>query len=172
MPEFSHLHTHSNYSLLQGACTLQDLCQAAKQLGMETLALTDTNGFYGLINFLQTAREYDLTPLVGAEVKSQTETAVLLAKSRQGYAGICRIICARHLQPEFSLLQWLCQDREEMVVLSRDLRLLDQLARRTGRRDLYVELQPGQRNRALMAFAQQSQLAFVATNPVSQNFVP
>ena len=54
---FVHLHTHSSYSPMQGVPTLEALCQAVRAQGQDTLALTDTNGLYGAIRFLDVARE-------------------------------------------------------------------------------------------------------------------
>ena len=67
---FVHLHTHSYYSFCRGANSIEALCRAAKKRGMDRLALTDTNGVYGLIWFLQIAKEVGITPIIGAEVVS------------------------------------------------------------------------------------------------------
>ena len=65
---FVHLHTHSSYSPMQGVPTLEALCQAVRAQGQDTLALTDTNGLYGAIRFLDVARETGLKPILGAEL--------------------------------------------------------------------------------------------------------
>ena len=217
--DFVHLHVHSNYSFCRGANTIEEICRAARARGMDTLALTDTGGFYGLVWFLQAARAQGLTPLVGAHVSDDRHAAVLLAKSRAGYAEICRLVTARHAAlsehratfgtaaypgsprtrrlalergegeatmpyahsappghpapaepgpasyPGFSLAAWLAQHGEEVVIISPDFELLDALARGRGTSDLYVELGPGERGRAL-AFARRRGLAPVATNAV------
>ena len=58
--DFVHLHTHSSYSPMSGVPTLETLCQAARKQGAQYLALTDTNGLYGAIHFLEFARETGL----------------------------------------------------------------------------------------------------------------
>jgi len=65
---FIHLNTHTHYSLLRGIASPEDLCAAAKAAGCEALALTDTDGLYGLVLFLQAAKDHGIRPLVGAEV--------------------------------------------------------------------------------------------------------
>ena len=57
---FTHLHTQSHYSLMRGTASLEGLCRRVLELGMDTVALTDTNGLYGLIFFLQIAGEMAL----------------------------------------------------------------------------------------------------------------
>ena len=58
---FVHLHVHSDYSPMEGVSSLTALCEAARAQGADTLALTDTNGLYGAIRFLEIAKETGLT---------------------------------------------------------------------------------------------------------------
>ena len=51
MPDFVHLHVHSEYSLLDGMCRVKDLPKRAKELGMKAIALTDHGVMYGAVNF-------------------------------------------------------------------------------------------------------------------------
>ncbi|MBX3308703.1 MAG: PHP domain-containing protein, partial [Nitrospira sp.] len=81
---FVHLHTHSSYSPMWGVPTVKTLCQAAQSQGQDYLALTDTNGLYGAIRFLEVAREHGLKPILGAELVSGQHRAVLLAKNVTG----------------------------------------------------------------------------------------
>ncbi|HDR16916.1 MAG TPA: PHP domain-containing protein, partial [Desulfobacteraceae bacterium] len=68
MNEFVHLHVHSHYSKGWGTGTIEELCRAARDLGLTRLALTDTNGLYGAVPFVHTAREAGITPILGSEV--------------------------------------------------------------------------------------------------------
>ena len=86
MSSFVHLNVHSHYSKGWGVATLEELCRSARKQGMRRLALTDTNGLYGLIFFLQTAKEAGLEPVVGSELVSGERRAVLLVKNRRGAA--------------------------------------------------------------------------------------
>jgi DNA polymerase III alpha subunit len=91
-----HLHTHSSYSPMWGVPTLEALCQAARAQGHDRLALTDTNGLYGAIRFLDVAKHAGLKPILGAELLQNRHRAVLLAKNPDGYANLCRLLSARH----------------------------------------------------------------------------
>lgn len=66
---FVHLNTHSHYSLLRGTTSPEKLCAAVAALGMDAVALTDTNGLYGLVLFIEAAKEHGLRPIVGAEIR-------------------------------------------------------------------------------------------------------
>src|SRR5512142_1715835 len=100
---FIHLHVHSNFSFCRGASRIESLVDAALARGLGALALTDTNSVYGLVWFLQCAAERGLRPIVGAELRAGRERAVVLARNREGYATLCRLITRRHLEPGFSL---------------------------------------------------------------------
>ena len=80
MSAFVHLHVHSEYSPMQGVSTLDALCQTARGQGAEMLALTDTNGLYGAIRFIEVAQAYGLRPILGAELTHNRHRAVLLVK--------------------------------------------------------------------------------------------
>ena len=94
---FVHLHVHSSFSLLQGAFTVQELAAAAAEAGMPAVALTDTNGLYGAIEFYEAARAAGIRPIIGAEIVYGAEQCVLLAADRDGYANLCRIVTERKL---------------------------------------------------------------------------
>ncbi|MBU0990837.1 MAG: PHP domain-containing protein, partial [Proteobacteria bacterium] len=93
---FIHLNVHSDYSKGWGVGTITELCQAAKDLGTKRFALTDTNGLYGLVFFVQIAKEMGIEPILGSELLYGEQRAVLIVKNRQGYANLCHIISARH----------------------------------------------------------------------------
>ncbi|MCK4375751.1 MAG: DNA polymerase III subunit alpha, partial [Candidatus Brocadiae bacterium] len=95
--DFVHLHVHSNYSLLQGAFSIEELVEAAAGCGMPAVALTDTNGLYGALAFYETARQAGVKPIIGAEIVCGAEQCVLLAADRRGYANLCRIVTERRL---------------------------------------------------------------------------
>jgi len=163
---FVHLHVHSNYSFCRGASRIEDLVRASLQRGMPAMALTDLNGLYGLVWFLQCAAEHGLRPIVGAEVRDNAERAVLLARNRDGYAALCRIISQRHLKSGFSLRQGLLEDREGLIVLSDHVPLLEALARQNGTGGLYVELADPRMEPPLLSFSRASGVPPVAANDV------
>ncbi len=92
-----HLHVHSNYSLLQGAATVEQLVEAAVYARMPALALTDTNGLYGALFFYEAARAAGIKPILGTEIVHGGEQCLCLAADRRGYANLCRIVTERQL---------------------------------------------------------------------------
>ena len=64
---FVHLHVHSHFSLLDGACKLDDLTSRAAELGMPALALTDHGNMYGVVQFIKSAEEAGIKPIIGYE---------------------------------------------------------------------------------------------------------
>ena len=66
---FAELHCHSNFSFLDGASTVEDLCERAAQLGLTSVALTDHNGLYGAVRFATAAQDVGLRPIIGMEVE-------------------------------------------------------------------------------------------------------
>jgi len=86
-----HLHVHSNHSLLEGVAPVGRLIERAAAWGMGALALTDTGGMYGAIPFYQAARAAGIKPILGVELNG----TVFLARNREGYAELCRLITER-----------------------------------------------------------------------------
>jgi error-prone DNA polymerase len=163
---FIHLHVHSNYSFCRGANRIEELVDAALARGMPALALTDTNGMYGLVWFLQYAAERGLRPIAGAELRMERERAVVLARNRDGYSALCRLISRRQLEPAFSLSRALLENREHLVVLSDQLPLLQALGGQNGTGGLYVELNDPAAEPPLLDFSRRSGIPVVATNDV------
>ena len=114
---FMHLYTHSLYSPMQGVPTLEALCEAVRAQGQDRLALTDTNGLYGAIRFLEVARDAGIKPILGAELVHEARRAVLLAKTPIGYANLCRILSARHCDEAFDFTATVAQHRAGLVIL-------------------------------------------------------
>jgi len=163
---FIHLHVHSNYSFCRGASKIEDLVDAALARGMSAMALTDINGVYGLVWFLQYAAERGLRPIVGSELRTKTERATLLARNRQGYETLCRIISQRLMEPDFCLSKALIEGCDNLFVLSDQIPLLKALARQNGTSGLYVELNDPGAEPPLLDFSRTSGIPPVATNDV------
>jgi DNA polymerase-3 subunit alpha len=116
MLKFTHLHTHSDYSLLNGLAKINDLLDAAEKEGMTALALTDENAIYGAVDFSVQAKERGIKPIIGAEIRvapngmlnqdntpaaRQTNQLVLLVKNETGYKNLLKIITAAQLDGFF-----------------------------------------------------------------------
>jgi error-prone DNA polymerase len=163
---FIHLHVHSNYSFCRGASKIEALVDAALARGMPAMALTDINGLYGLVWFLQYAAERGLRPIVGAELRTETERATLLVRNRDGYATLCHLISQRLLKPNFCLSAALMEQRENLIVLSDQIPLLSALGRQNGTAHLYVELNDPRTEAPLVKFSRSSGIPLAATNDV------
>ncbi len=147
---FVHLRCHSNFSLLAGASGLDELLEAAQAAGLESLALSDTNGLYAAVPFQRKARERGLRPIFGAVLTGSLERgatgpdALVLARDREGFAAVSRLVTARHLESGFSLSDALAAEAarapESLFVLSADPGLLQQLAAALPPGMLYAEL--------------------------------
>lgn len=112
MPQskFTHLHVHSEYSLLDGLPKIPNLVKAAKELGFEALALTDHGGLYGAIEFYKTCKAQDLKPIIGCEIYFTTgkrnekqdgkepKHLILLVKDFEGYKNLIKIVTIGHLE--------------------------------------------------------------------------
>ncbi|MBE3571933.1 MAG: DNA polymerase III subunit alpha [Moorella humiferrea] len=112
MNNFVHLHVHSEYSLLDGACRIKDLVRAAGVMGMPALALTDHGVMYGAVDFYKAAREEGIKPIIGCEVyvapRSRHDREphkddyqyhlVLLAADERGYRNLTALVSAAYLE--------------------------------------------------------------------------
>jgi len=100
---FVHLHCHSHMSILNSTIKIPDLISRAKELGMKSVALSDTNNMFGMVQFLKTAFKEGIKPILGAEVLIAGEDApdcggqkkyqlVLLAKNKNGYHNLIKLL--------------------------------------------------------------------------------
>jgi len=99
---FTHLHVHSEYSLLESSIKIKDLVNAAALLGMKTVALTDKYAMSGAVEFYKEAVTRNIKPIIGCEVcimREQIPTyLILLIKNAKGYENLCQIISKSHLE--------------------------------------------------------------------------
>src|ERR1700756_5614725 len=68
MSQFVHLHLHTDYSLLDGACDVEKLCQRVQELGMPAVAMTDHGNIFGAVHFVNAAHKFGVKPIVGCEL--------------------------------------------------------------------------------------------------------
>jgi DNA polymerase-3 subunit alpha len=108
---FTHLHVHTEYSLLDGLCSVPQLISRAKELGMDSLAITDHGAMYGVIEFYLAAKEAGVKPILGCEFyvaplgRHSREPAdknpyhlILLAKDKDGYQNLIQLTTRSHLE--------------------------------------------------------------------------
>src|SRR5918997_588346 len=89
---FVHLHVRSGFSFGSGVARPGELVEAAAEMGMPALALTDRDGLYGIPRFLEESGAAGVLPVVGVEVSMVEGHIVLLAESIEGYRSLCRLI--------------------------------------------------------------------------------
>ncbi|MEE0927997.1 MAG: PHP domain-containing protein, partial [Acutalibacteraceae bacterium] len=101
---FVHLHLHTEYSLLDGACRLEALCRAAKEQGQTAVAITDHGVMYGAVDFYKIAKKQGIKPIIGCEVyvapKSRFDRnkddrynhLVLLCENETGYKNLIKMV--------------------------------------------------------------------------------
>ena len=106
MNDFVHLHVHSEYSLLDGACRISESVLRAKEMGQKALAITDHGAMYGVYDFWKAAKDAGIKPIIGCEVylaprsrfdrtydrDSEAEHLVLLCENGEGYKKLMKMV--------------------------------------------------------------------------------
>jgi error-prone DNA polymerase len=168
--DFVHLNCHSFYSMpTGGASSPRELAERAKRLGMLALAITDTNGLYGIPAFLKAAKETGIKPVVGVEIdttsgspspaSSETDgegslpeeparlaqsdmraRCVCIAAGSGGYAALCRIVTGLRLAPRVKLADLLASEAGHIIALTPSPVLLKALRDRMEPGRLFAEL--------------------------------
>ena len=93
MNGFVHLHLHSEYSLLDGACRIADIPARVKECGQEAVAITDHGVMYGVIAFDRACREAGVKPIIGCEVYVAPESRFDRTVGADGYADHLVLLC-------------------------------------------------------------------------------
>lgn len=160
------LHTHSWYSLLEGATSPEDLLRRAVACGYTALALTDSNNLYGAVAFTDLAHQYGVRPLLGACLRQPGVRCVALIAEPAGYRNLCRILSRLHLRPEPRLAELLAECADGLHVLVDDVALAGQLREAFGPR-LWLEVvrppRSAQQERGLLEQGRRLGLRFVAS---------
>src|SRR5215468_9207385 len=107
MSPFVPLRVRSHGSLLAGVVSPEALCERAAELGHAALGLTDIDNLYLAVRFLTAAKGAGLRPIVGADVTALSggNRALLVPFDRRGWASLCTILTARHLDDAFDLVR-------------------------------------------------------------------
>lgn len=106
--DFAHLHVHTVYSLLDGACKINELVDKVKEMGQEAVAVTDHGVLFAAVEFYKSCKERGIKPIIGCEVyvapnsrfdkagsavkESAYSHLILLAKNQEGYKNLCRLV--------------------------------------------------------------------------------
>ncbi|VAX37540.1 DNA polymerase III alpha subunit [hydrothermal vent metagenome] len=113
MSDFVHLHVHTQYSLLDGACRIKPLIQKAVDCNMPAIAMTDHGNVFGAVDFYQAAKAKGIKPIIGAEAyvtmqgsrldktprqKELISHLLLFARDYKGYQNLCKLLSAGYLE--------------------------------------------------------------------------
>ena len=133
---FVHLHVHSEYSLLNGACRINQMMDRVNELGQTAIALTDHGVMYGCIDFYKAAKAAGIKPIIGCEVyvsrrrmedkifgvDDESYHLVLLCKDRTGYENLCKLVSEAFVHGFYKKprvdLELLKQYHEGLIALS------------------------------------------------------
>ena len=109
--QFCHLHTHTEYSLLDGEASIKKLVARVKELGMDSCAITDHGSMYGVVDFYREAKSQGIHPVIGCEVymaprsrfekvhdiDNKTSHLILLAENQRGYKNLIKLVSAGYI---------------------------------------------------------------------------
>jgi DNA polymerase-3 subunit alpha len=138
MPSFVHLHCHTDYSLLDGACDIDQLMQIAVEQKMPAVAMTDHGNLFGAVKFYNAAKAHNIHPVIGCEVyvsqqghKTRSDSdrynhLVLLCETQEGYRNLIKLVSTGYLdgfyyKPRLDL-DLLSQHSQGLIALSACLR--------------------------------------------------
>src|SRR5262245_9956503 len=128
-PGFVHLRVHSEYSVVDGLCRVDDLVERAAKLGMPALALSDRGNLFATVKFYDRCRSAGVKPLLGAELKYRDATSraptefrcLVLAANERGYANLLALVSKSYVDgPQRGCLEreWLLDAADGLVFLS------------------------------------------------------
>ena len=163
---FIHLNTHSVYSPMRGLLSLPDLVQLSCSYGMDTLALTDVNGMWGFIRFVQHCKDAGFSPIAGTNLITKTDEIILLAENQHGYENMCRSVSMVHDNPNRSVAETLKKYCAGLFVLSHHESTLKKLIKFIPDTHLFIELRPGISESFAQNLAKKMKLEVVATGDV------
>ncbi|MBR0374211.1 MAG: DNA polymerase III subunit alpha [Mogibacterium sp.] len=109
---FTHLHVHTEYSLLDGLSRISEIAEYARDLGMDSLAITDHGAMFGIIDFYKACKKAGIRPIIGCEVYTAARTLhdkepdrdrnnghlILLAETNEGYANLVKIVSTGYVE--------------------------------------------------------------------------
>lgn len=111
MSNFVHLHVHTEYSLLDGLTKIKNLINTVKEMGMNSVAITDHGTMYGAVEFYKACKKADIKPIIGCEVymaqngrldksanNRRNQHLILLAKDTQGYKNLMKLVSIAHIE--------------------------------------------------------------------------
>lgn len=164
------IHLHSYFSLLSGTSSPDEIVKRARDYKLNAIALTDTNGMYGLVNFYKLAKDQNIKPLLGSLITdkhSKNNYAIFLAKNNEGYKDLCSIITARKLNEDFNLNDFLRNFYPNLIIITPNIGLLNIInSKNTFYGELIFTKKQKDKSKLLIEYSQQRGIKLVASNPI------
>ena len=151
---------------MRGTIPLMKLITRTKRLHMSHIALTEVNGLWGFIRFVQLAKEQGIKPIAGTNLITAMENVILLAENQTGYENMCRIISSIHDDPDASIPNLLVLFHSGLFILAHQDSVLELLSTFIPNSHLFVELRPSIAEAKAQALANTYQLEIIATGDV------
>lgn len=151
---------------MRGTMPQHEIIARIAKMGMLGVALTDVNGLWGFIRFVQQAREAGVRPIAGTNIITDADDIILLAENQSGYENLCRIISAVHDNKHQSAASLLKTKSAGVFVLAHQKHVLEALSIFISNTHLFVELRPGITEQEAATLAKQYRLEIVATGNV------
>jgi DNA polymerase III alpha subunit len=155
---------------MQGTIPVTDIIKKGKEYRLPALALTDTNGMYGLVKFVKEALKENIKPLLGTlltDISDEKISAVVLAKNKEGYAELCKLITLRKLNDDFSLINILNGRSDNLIVLSSSEELINNI---NSKKNFYIQLNSASsaaaHSRKLFEISRDKEIPAAAATPI------
>ena len=167
------LHTHSTYSLLRGTITVERLIELAVDNKSKYVSLTDTNGMYGLIQFAKIATAKNIKPILGALIddpNNKKYSLICIARNIEGYGELTKVITARKLKNDFSLVKLLDENLSNLFLISSSLEFI-RVAKNKIKTlpnfysELIITRKIKYRTRKLYEFSKENGIKYIASHP-------
>ncbi len=163
---FVHLNLHSIYSAMRGLLSLSDIVKLAKSVSMNRIALTDINGVWGIIKFIQHCSCAGIKPIVGSNIITDKEEVLILVENQYGYENLCKIISKIHDNPNHDISDILKKYNLGVFVLAHSQELLRKLYNFIPNTHLFIELRPGINELFAKRLSKELKLEIIATGDV------
>ena len=151
---------------MRGTIPLMKLITRAKDLHMSHMALTEVNGLWGFIRFVQLAKEQGIKPIAGTNLVTAMDDIILLVENQTGYENMCRIISRVHNDPDVSISNLLRPLYSGLFILAHQNNVLQSLATFIPNSHLFVELRPSITQAQARILANTYQLEIIASGDV------
>ena len=163
---FVHLNVHSIYSSMRGLLSLSEIMKLAKSCSMNTLALTDVNGIWGFIRFVQHCRSFSINPIAGVNLITNRQEILILVENQNGYENLCRIISDIHENSNRDIIDVLKKYHSGLFLLGHEISVLKALSDFIPETHLFIELRPGLQETKMKELSKELRLEMVATGDV------